>query len=76
MDERLLYLSDPEIESVRFIGGIPTPVISFEVRMRFSPHHGRRPSFRVIGAPKNSHASYAREIGPALCRHRALFAAS
>jgi hypothetical protein len=32
MDERLLYLSDPEIESVRFIAGIPTPVISFEVR--------------------------------------------
>jgi hypothetical protein len=35
MDERLLYLSDPEIESVRFIGGIPTPVISFEVSGRF-----------------------------------------
>lgn len=51
MDERLLYLSDPEIESVRFIGGIPTPVISFEVRMRFSPHHGRRPSHLRIATP-------------------------
>jgi len=30
MDERLLYLSDPEIESVRILEGVPTPVISFE----------------------------------------------
>ena len=30
MDTRILFLSDPELESIRIIGGEPTPVVSFE----------------------------------------------
>jgi import inner membrane translocase subunit TIM44 len=30
MDPRILHISDPELEGIRFIGGTPTPVVSFE----------------------------------------------
>jgi len=30
MDQRILHMSDPELEALRFVGGQPTPVISFE----------------------------------------------
>ena len=30
MEPRILHISEPELEMVRFIGGFPTPVISFE----------------------------------------------
>lgn len=30
MDQRILHISDPELEGVRFIHGVPTPVVSFE----------------------------------------------
>jgi len=31
MDPRILHMSDMELEAVRIIGGLPTPVISFEL---------------------------------------------
>ena len=31
MDERILHMSDMDLEAVRIIGGMPTPVISFEL---------------------------------------------
>ena len=30
MDPRILYMSDPELEGIKIIGGRPTPIISFE----------------------------------------------
>ena len=30
MDDRILYMSDPELESIRIIGGMPTIIVAFE----------------------------------------------
>lgn len=30
MDARVLYISEPELEGIRIIGGMPTPIVSFE----------------------------------------------
>merc|ERR1719198_596187 len=31
MDPRILHMSEPELEGIRIIGGMPTPVVSFEI---------------------------------------------
>lgn len=30
MDPRILHMSEPELEGIRIIGGLPTPIIAFE----------------------------------------------
>ena len=30
MDTRILHMSEPELEGVRIINGLPTPIVSFE----------------------------------------------
>ena len=35
MDDRILYLSDPELESIKIINGQPTVIVSFETHQVF-----------------------------------------
>ena len=40
MDDRILYMSEPELESIRIIGGHPTPIVSFETHQVYCLRHG------------------------------------
>jgi hypothetical protein len=35
MDSRILYMSEPELESIKIIGGQPTPIIAFETHQLY-----------------------------------------
>lgn len=35
MDSRILYMSEPELESIKIIGGQPTPIVAFETHQLY-----------------------------------------
>jgi len=40
MDTRILYMSEPELESIRIIGGLPTVIVAFETHQVYCLRNG------------------------------------